>query len=90
MKEGVEWETSFKTKSGFDEWLAIPLGLSNAPSTLMRLINEVLTSFLGKFIMVYFGNILIYSKDKEEHLRHLQVAFTLLRAQKLYVKMEKC
>ena len=72
------------------EFLVLSVGLTNAPTTFMDLMNRVFLEYLDFFVIVFIYNILIYSKTREEHEQHLRMKFQILKEQKLYAKYTKC
>ena len=83
IKEEDTWKTTFKMKQGIFEWLVIPFGLTNAPATFMRLMNDVLYPFLNTFIIVNLDDILIFNTSWEEHLGHIEQELEKLRTHSL-------
>ena len=78
-----------RKKYDFYKWLVMPFGLTNAPSTFMRLMNEVLIRFLGKFVIVYLDDILIFRKTKQKYLEHIRQVLKRLKEEKL-INLKKC
>jgi hypothetical protein len=82
--------TTFSTRYGLYEFLVMSFGLTNAPAYLMYLMNSVFMNELDKFVVVFIDDILIYSKSKAEHAKHLCIVLQRLRDHKLYAKFSKC
>lgn len=84
------FKTTFKTRYGHYEFTVLPFGLTNAPVVFMNLMNSVFRDCLDKFDLVFLHDILIYSKDEEDHCRHIEIVLQWLREHKLYSKLSKC
>jgi hypothetical protein len=83
-------KTAFTTRSGLFEYLVMSFGLTNAPTHFTNLMNSIFMPELEKFVVVFIDDILIYSKNKEEHAEHLWIVLTRLREHQLYAKFSKC
>ncbi|XP_019251543.1 PREDICTED: uncharacterized protein LOC109230510, partial [Nicotiana attenuata] len=83
-------KTAFRTQYGHYEFLVMSFGLTNAPATLMHLMNNVFRPYLDSFAIVFIDDILVYSRSLEEHAEHLRVVLQWLRKEELYAKFSKC
>lgn len=90
VADGDVPKTAFRTRYGSYEWRVLPFGLTNAPATFQRLMNDVLRPYLDQFALVYLDDILVYSKDARDHLRHLRLVLEALREHRLYAGVDKC
>ena len=86
IRESDVSKTTFKTQYGHYEFLVMPLGLTNAPIAFMDLMNRVFHPYLDQFVIIFINDILMYSKNADEHAFHLRVVFQTLREKQLYAK----
>jgi hypothetical protein len=68
----------------------MPFGLTNAPAVFMDYMNRIFQPYLDKFVVIFIDDILIYSRNQEEHAEHLRIVLEVLREKKLYAKFSKC
>ena len=91
IEEGSEWLTAFRTRFGLFEWLVMPFGLANAPSTFQRFINWTLRDFLDDFCSAYLDDILIFTSGSlKEHRQHVCKVLEKLRQAGLQIDIDKC
>ena len=83
-------KTAFRTRYGHFEFRVLPFGLTNAPATFMAFMNNILGHFLDKFVVVFLDDILIYSRNADEHMVHLRSVLQKLREHRLFAKRSKC
>jgi hypothetical protein len=83
-------KTTFITRYGLYEYTVTPFGLTNAPAYIMYLMNKIFMEYLDKFVVVFIDDILIFSKNEEEHDKHLRMVLQKLRENQLYAKLNKC
>ncbi|GAU28841.1 hypothetical protein TSUD_21780 [Trifolium subterraneum] len=83
-------KTAFRTRYGHYEFLVMPFGLTNAPAIFMDYMNRIFQPYLDKFVVIFIDDILIYSKDPQEHAEHLRIVLDILREKQLYAKFSKC
>ena len=83
-------KTSFHTHYGLYKWTVLPMGLTNAPATFMRVMNNLFTNLLDRGVIVFLDDVLLYSHTREEHVQLLCTVFGKLREHCFYCKLKKC
>ncbi|KAI0997402.1 hypothetical protein K3495_g10783 [Podosphaera aphanis] len=91
IKEGGEWKTAFRTRFGLFEWLVMPFGLSGAPASFQRYINETSREYLDEFCSAYVDDVLIYTNGNlVDHERHVNLVLEKLQKARLGLDIDKC
>ena len=83
-------KTAFITPLGQFQFKVLCFGLTNAPATFQRVMNSIFGQYIGKFVLLYLDDVLVFSKNADEHAQHLRLVFEVLRKHKLYAKLKKC
>ena len=83
-------KTAFRMRYGHYEFLVMSFGLKNAPAAFMDIMNSVFQPYVNQFVVMFIDDVLLYSKDRENHDTHLRVVLETLRKEQLYAKLSKC
>ena len=90
ISPGDEWKTAFRTRYGSFEWLVMPFGLTNAPASFQCFLNTIFSDLLDVFVIIYLDDILIFSLNEEDHVKHVSEVLRRLQKHNLFAKGEKC
>jgi hypothetical protein len=90
MQSGEEFKTAFQTHIGQFEFCVMPFGLASAPGTFQEAMNSTLAPYLRKFILIFFDDILVYSKTLDGHITHLRVVQDTVATSSWKIKLSKC
>lgn len=90
IAKGEEWKTAFRTRHGLFEYRVMPFGLTNAPASFQHLMNHIFRDMLDVTVVVYLDDILVFSRNKEEHVEHVREVLRRLLEAGLYAKHDKC
>lgn len=90
MKVGDKWKTTFRTKNGLYEYTVMPFGLKNTPAVFQRFMNDLFSDLIDIYVVVYLDDILIYSKNEEQHMKHVHEVLQPLQDKNLSLKPSKC
>ena len=89
IQEGDDWKTAFRTKFLWYKWLVMRMGLFEVPGTFMRVMHYMLRPYIGVFVVVYFDDILLFTKSLKDHVTHLRAVLQTLRKERLFANMKK-
>jgi hypothetical protein len=84
------YKTAFNTRYGQFEWVVMPFGLSNCPAMLQRTMNAIFKPYLDSFVMIYMDDVMVFSKNPDEHLMHLKLVLQTLKEHQFYIRLSKC
>jgi hypothetical protein len=90
IKEEDVSKTAFRTRYGHFEFKVMPFGLTSAPATFQAAMNDIFKKYLDDFIVVFLDDIMVFSKDPNKHLEHLEVVLRILSEHQFYAKLRKC
>ena len=88
--DGDKWKTAFRTRYGSYEFQVMHYGLTNAPTSFQRFMNEVFKDMLDVSIVVYLDDILVYSENPDDHIKHVTEVLECLRTNNLFIKVDEC